>query len=520
METLQCIALATLVFVLISYIAISPFRQPSKTNLPPSPPRRPIIGHLHLLYRPLHKSIDSLFKQHGPIIHLSFGSRPVVLVSSPSAVEECFTKKDIVFLNRPRLLSAKHLNYNYTTITSSPHGEHWRNLRRLTSAEIFSTSGLVSSASTRFEEAHVLIKQMVNKWRRDHDKSDDQFVKVEFKSVFSKVGFNIVMRMLGVKPCFEAEEMLEAEKGGKRLEDLMKRFHPQESFALGDFFPFLWWLDRWFVVKKMIKLHQNRDVFIERLIEERRESMCSSGVTKEGEKGAAIIDVLLCLQRADPDYYTDDIIKGIVLIMFTAGTAALALFIEWAMALLLNNPHALTKTRDEIDSNIGRNRLLTESDLVKLPYLRNVINETLRLCNFAPILVPREASEDCTIGGYNISRGTMLLVNILAVHKDPNEWSEPTVFKPERFEGEGCERSGANWLPFGMGRRKCVGEGLALKTLGLIVGSMVQCFEWERVGEELVDMSVGMGSGFMAKAQPLEALYRPRDSLLEVFNEI
>ncbi|KAK9097277.1 hypothetical protein Sjap_022774 [Stephania japonica] len=399
METLQCIALATLVFVLISYIAISPFRQPSKTNLPPSPPRRPIIGHLHLLYRPLHKSIDSLFKQHGPIIRLSFGSRPVVLVSSASAVEECFTKKDIVFLNRPRLLSAKRLNYNYTTITSSPHGDHWRNLRRLTSAEIFSTSGLVSSASTRFEEAHVLIKQMVNKWRRDHDKSDDQFVKVEFKSVFSKVGFNIVKQ----RRCWKLRRV-------------------------------------------------------------------GRGVTKEGEKGAAIIDVLLCLQRANPDYYTDDIIKGIVLIMFTPGTAALALFIEWAMALLLNNPHALTKTRDEIDSNIGRNRLLTESDLVKLPYLRNVINETLRLCNFAPILVPREASEDCTIGGYNISRGTMLLVNILAVHKDPNEWSEPTVFKPERFEGEGCERSGANWLPFGMGRRNCVGEGLALKTLGLIVG--------------------------------------------------
>ena len=91
------------------------------------------------------------------------------------------------------------------------------------------------------------------------------------------------------------------------------------------------------------------------------------------------------------------------------------------------SPEKSTKL-NEIDKVIGNDRFVDETDLVNLPYLRCIINETLRLCPPGPLLVPHESSEDCVVGGYNIPCGTMLLVNQWAIHHDPKLWNDPEMF--------------------------------------------------------------------------------------------
>ncbi|CAN1274260.1 Isoflavone 2'-hydroxylase, partial [Linum perenne] len=98
--------------------------------LPPSPPSLPFIGHLHLLKEPIHRTLQTLSTKYGQIYFLSMGVRNVVVVSSPSLVEECFNKNDIVLANRPFLVAGKILHYNYTTVGAAPYGPHWRDLRR------------------------------------------------------------------------------------------------------------------------------------------------------------------------------------------------------------------------------------------------------------------------------------------------------------------------------------------------------------------------------------------------------
>jgi cytochrome P450 len=214
----------------------------------------------------------------------------------------------------------------------------------------------------------------------------------------------------------------------------------------------------------------------------------------------------------------------IVQSLLQAGTDTSSSTIEWAMALLLNNPDVMEKATEELDDVVGNSRLLEERDLACLPYLRCIITETLRMYPITPHLTPHQASCDCIVAGgkYVIPRGAMVMFDVYSMQRDPAVWGDPNRFRPERFS-VGKDIAGANekqlMIPFGMGRRKCPGEGLAWKTVGVVLGVMIQCFRWERAQKEKVDMSEG--SGFtMPMAVPLVAVCRPREEMEAVFKSL
>ncbi|XP_078165461.1 (+)-piperitol/(+)-sesamin synthase CYP81Q1-like [Carex rostrata] len=202
-----------------------------------------------------------------------------------------------------------------------------------------------------------------------------------------------------------------------------------------------------------------------------------------------MISHLLELQRKDTEGYSDQIIGRISLSILLGGTDTTANTVEWTMANLLNNPQLLKKAAAEIDKNAGNERLIKESDLDKVPYLGCILREVLQLYPAGPLILPHESREDVTIGGYNIPQGTMLLVNVYHIHRDPDIWEEPEKFKLERFDNGKAE--GKFMIPFGMGRRRCPGEGLAMRQVGMIIGALIQCFDWERTTNELVDLIEG-----------------------------
>ncbi|XP_038882511.1 cytochrome P450 81Q32-like [Benincasa hispida] len=492
----------SLLFLSLSLIfLLFAFNLRRRRNLPPSPPSLPIIGHLHYLKIPVHRTFQNLSAKYGPVISLWFGSRLVVVVSSLTVVEECFTKNDIVLANRPRLLVGKYIGYNHTTMVASPYGDHWRNLRRIGAIEIFSASRLNKFAGIRSDE----VKRLLRKLSRN---SMHGFSKVHMQSAISELTFNISMRMAAGKRYFGEEVTDEVE--AKQFRELIKQVVALGGVSNpGDFIPMMNWIPNGFK-RKVSRLAKRMDAFLQELIDEHR--------SKKEEGRNTMIDHLLSLQESEPEYYGDQIIKGIILVLLLAGTDTSAVTIEWALAHLLNNPEVLKKARQELDAQIGEERLVEESDVPKLPYLQGIISETLRLNPAAPMLVPHLTSDDCTISGYEIPRDTIVLVNAWAIHRDPNQWEDPTLFKPERHQKlELCDHQVPKLVPFGVGRRACPGSGMAQRVVGLALATLIQCYEWERIGEEKVDMAEGRGVT-MPKAVPLEAMCKPRRIIHNLFN--
>ncbi|XWS25551.1 hypothetical protein CRYUN_Cryun27aG0077700 [Craigia yunnanensis] len=477
-------------------------------NHPPIPfPSLPIIGHFYLLKKPLHRSLAKISNKHGPILLLQFGSRPVLVISSPSAAEECFTKNDIVFANRPFILYGKHLGYNYTSLVWSPYGDNWRNLRRISSIQLLSTNCLQLLSVTRLDEVRSLLRKLF----KNQDRA------VEMKSVFFELMLNVMMRMIAGKRYYGDHIVAEVEEASRFREIMRETFLLAGTSNMGDYFPLLKWVEK--SEKRMINLQQKRETFMKELVEEWRNKMNNGKSSSSTDKKKNMIEVLLSLQEDEPENYKDETIRSLLLILLLAGTDTSAGTLEWAMSFLLNHPEVLEKAQTEMDKVVGQGRLMEESDLASLPYLHCIISETMRIKPVGPLLLPHESSKDCEVGGYRIPRGTMLLVNAWAIHNDPNNWGEPTKFKPERFEGLEGSKVAFKLMPFGSGRRSCPGEGLAMRMVGLTLGSLIQCFEWERIGKAMVDMTEGPGLT-MPKAQPLQAKCRPRQPFVNLLSQI
>ena len=267
-------------------------------NLPPTPyPMLPLIGHLYLLKKPLHRTFAKISDRHGPILFFRFGSRPVLIVSSHSAAEECFTKNDVVFADRPRLIAGKYLGYNYTSIGTACYGDHWRNLRRICTSEILSSNRLQMLSGNRSDEIRTLICGLFK----------NQNQAVEMKSAFFELTVNAMMRMIGGKR-FYGENVGEGEEARKFREIASGTFRLAGA-CLVDFLPILGWLGFRATEKMLMELEKMRDSFIQNLIEEHRSkgSKCES-------RTKTMIEFLLSLQETEPENYSDEIIKGLVLV--------------------------------------------------------------------------------------------------------------------------------------------------------------------------------------------------------------
>ncbi|KAF3643805.1 putative linoleate 13S-lipoxygenase 3-1, chloroplastic [Capsicum annuum] len=143
-----------------------------------------------------------------------------------------------------------------------------------------------------------------------------------------------------------------------------------------------------------------------------------------------------------------------------------------------------------------------------------VVKETMRLHPVAPMLVPRECREDCKVEGYDVQKGTRVLVSVWTIGRDSTLWEEPEAFKPDRFLGKSIDVKGHDFelLPFGAGRRMCPGYSLGLKVVRSTLANLLHGFKWslpDNMTPEDLNMEEIFGLSIPRKI-PLAAMIEPR----------
>ena len=148
---------------------------------------------------------------------------------------------------------------------------------------------------------------------------------------------------------------------------------------------------------------------------------------------------------------------------------------------------SLKRAQDELDLVVGADRVVQESDIPNLPYLQAIVKETFRLHPPAPLALPRKsirASND--VLGYKFPADTHLILNLYAIHRDPDVYENPDTFNPDRFLGD--HHLGVNptsgsdsyeLIPFGAGRRMCPAVTLGNLLVSLLLAHLLHSFDWD-----------------------------------------
>ncbi|KAK3749794.1 hypothetical protein QZH41_005069 [Actinostola sp. cb2023] len=180
------------------------------------------------------------------------------------------------------------------------------------------------------------------------------------------------------------------------------------------------------------------------------------------------------------DIMFDDDIMATIDSIFGAGSETTATTLLWLIAYLVNFPKLQEKINSEIVEIFGCGGRIDLKKRRSCHYLEATLTEVLRCATIVPLFV-HKATRDTTLSGYRIPKDTTVLLNIWAINHDEREWENPQEFNPDRFldfDGHFTGTMKMSYMPFGAGRRVCIGESLAKTELFLISATLLQKFEF------------------------------------------
>ncbi|XP_044260126.1 cytochrome P450 307a1-like [Tribolium madens] len=447
--------IAFVVFATIFAIAESTRQRQGKYR-PPSPLKLPIIGHLHLLagYQVPYQAFTSLSKKFGSVFSLQLGYVKCVVINGQKNIREALVTKGHHFDSRPNF-------ERYQQLFSGDKENslafcNW-SLTQKTRRDMLKAYTFPRAFTNRFYTLEELInsgtKSVISALSTNTSPT---------KSIISRNCANIFTRHFCSKN-FNVDEKSFIEM----VDNYDEIFYEVNQGYAADFLPFLLPFHEKNLKRVNGITHKIRDFVLEQIIESRFDNF-----DPQSEPDDYVESLIKYVKSGEsPDLSWDSALFALEDII--GGHSAVANFLVKLFAFLAKEPQVQRNIHKEIDRVLGTKEVAI-SHRTLLPYTEATIFEAIRL--IASPIVPRVANRDSSINGLQIEKGTVIFLNNYDLSMSPELWDEPEKFKPERFIREERLVKPEHFLPFGGGRRSCMGYKMVQLVSFGILGGIMQNF--------------------------------------------
>ena len=226
--------------------------------------------------------------------------------------------------------------------------------------------------------------------------------------------------------------------------------------------------------------------FVRETIEHHKENL-------DTENPKDYIDKFLIASKDNPELSEEDL-PFCCVDLFFGGTETTSKSLMFALAMMISHPDVQDKVSREVSEVTGDKDVVSMGDRSSMPYTEATVNEIWRYCNVLPLTPPRKTSTKIHVGSFEIPKETVIMSSTYTLHMDQGYWGDPEVFRPERFISEGRFAHDERNIPFGVGKRRCLGESLARMENFLIFANLMKKFKFQS------------GDGTMPKERPVPGL--------------
>nr|AZT89153.1 cytochrome P450 CYP79D73 [Plumeria rubra] len=487
-------------------------RRSESLPLPPGPKPWPMVGCTFQMVRnrPTFRWIHKIMhKMNTEIACVRIANIHVISVASPELSREFLKKQDTNFSSRPLCLSADLTSNGYLTTILVPIGNQYNKMKRILVSEVLTVARHKWLHDKRDEEADHLVLYIYNQCKYSVERG-----LVNVRTAARHYCGNLIRKLIFNKRFFGRG----TENGGPGAEEevhvdaLFTILAHLYAFGVSDYMPWLKMFDigghRKILKEALGKVKKYHDPEIDERIQ-----MWKKGSKIEQED---LLDVLITLKDDNGSaLLTTEEIKAQITELMIAAVDNPSNAAEWALAEMLNQPETLEKAVNELDIVVGKNRLVQESDIPRLNYIKACAKESFRLHPIAPFNVPHVAIKDTTVAGYFIPKGSHVLLSRPGLGRNPRIWKEPLKFKPERhLKDDGSEvvlvDHELRMLSFSTGRRGCPGVLLGSTMTTMLLARILQGFTWNIPSGNGSKIDLAESESDLLLAKPLVAMAKPR----------
>ena len=433
---------------------------------------REIVG------QPVFIPLYSLFRIYGKVFRLSFGPKSFVIVSDSEVAKHVLLTNAN---NYSKGLLSEILDFVMGTGLIPADGEIWKVRRRAILPALHKK--YIDAMITMFGESALHGSEVMMKYSEKGE-------AVEMENFFSRLALDIIGKAVFN---YEFDSLTNDDPVIKAVYTVLREAEYRSTYPI----PY------WNVppLKAIVPRQRECDEALtivtntlndliakcKKMVEENDEEFVEEFLSKADP---SILHFLI----ASGDQITSKQLRDDLMTLLIAGHETTAAVLTWTMHCIVGDAEVTRRIQEEADEVLG-DRLPTLEDLKNLKFTTRVINEAMRLYPQPPVLI-RRALDDDVLGGYKVEKGSDLFISVWNLHRNPAYWTNPDKFDPDRFPVDGPMPNEVTedfrYLPFGGGKRKCIGDQFALFESVASLAVLMRRFNFSRPEDA---PEVGMTTG-------------------------